>query len=102
MTSDTAPSHFYVYVLISLKDQKFYVGFTEDLKRRMEEHTLGKVISTKNRRPLELIHYEMYITKEDALAREIFLKSGFGREQLRLSLKQTLKNHSGVQPKSHN
>jgi putative endonuclease len=91
MTSDTASQHYYIYVLLSLKDNKFYVGFTEDLKRRMDEHTQGKVTSTKNRRPLKLIHYEMYITKEDAQAREIFLKSGFGREQLRLSLKQTLK-----------
>jgi predicted GIY-YIG superfamily endonuclease len=48
------------------------------------EHTLGKALSTKNRRPLQLIHYEMYITKEDALAKEMFLKSGFVREQLRL------------------
>jgi putative endonuclease len=94
MTSDFATQQFYVYVLISLMDNKFYVGYTEDIKRRMEEHTLGKVISTRNRRPLQLIHYEMYIDKEDALSREVFLKSGFGREQLRLSLKQTLKSYS--------
>ena len=93
MTSDTVIEHFYVYVLLSHKDHKFYVGFTEDLKRRMEEHTLGKVISTKNRRPLQLFHYEMYINKADALNREVFLKSGSGREQLRLLLKQTLSNY---------
>lgn len=56
----------------------------------MQEHTLGEVTSTKYRRPFKLIHYEMYVSKQDALAREVFLKSGFGREQLRLSLKHTL------------
>ena len=93
MTSDTASQHFDVYVLLSLKDSKFYVVYTEDLRRRMQEHTLGKVTSTKYRRSFKLIHYEMYVTKEDALAREVFLKSGFGREQIRLSLKKTLQNY---------
>lgn len=91
MTSDSSSQQYYVYVLISLKDHKFYTGFTEDLKRRLLEHTQGKVISTRHRQPLQLIHYEMYISKEDAQAREVFLKSGFGRDQLRQALKQTLK-----------
>ena len=46
---------FYVYVLISLKDKKFYIGFTNDLKRRLKEHNSGKNISTKSRLPLKLI-----------------------------------------------
>jgi len=86
MTS-LSKSQYFVYVLLSLKDLKFYVGFTENLEKRINEHIDGKVISTRRRRPLKLIHYEMYLTKDDALAREVFLKSGFGREQLKLSLK---------------
>lgn len=81
---------YYIDVLFSLKDKRFYVGFTEDLKRRLTEHATGLVSSTKARRPLKLIHYEYFIDKADAKAREVFLKSGFGRSQLKESLKRTL------------
>ena len=83
---------YYAYVLFSLKDKKFYVGFTADLKERFKKHQNGGVASTMHRRPLLLIHYEYFIHREDAKAREVFLKSGFGREQLRQSLKRTLLN----------
>ncbi len=82
--------HHYVYVLLSLKDKKFYVGFTENLKNRLSEHAQGRVRSTKDRRPLKLIHYEYFISKSDAKSKEVFLKSGFGRNQLKQSLKETL------------
>lgn len=81
---------YYTYALLSLKDHKFYIGYTENLKNRLSEHAQGRVRSTKDRRPLKLIHYEYFIEKSDAKAREIFLKSGFGRNQLKESLKQTL------------
>lgn len=81
---------YYVYVLLSLKDKRFYVGFTEDLKNRLSEHAIGNVRSTKDRRPFKLIHYEYFIDKSDAKAREVFLKSGFGRNQLKESMKNTL------------
>ncbi|NTU46988.1 GIY-YIG nuclease family protein [Candidatus Roizmanbacteria bacterium] len=74
----------------SQKDSHFYVGYTEDIERRFKEHQRGLVVSTKHRRPLTLIHYEYFVNEEDAKAREIFLKSGFGREQLKRSLKRTL------------
>lgn len=82
---------FYVYTLLSLKDKKFYTGFTTNLKERLQTHARGEVKSTKYRRPLKLIHYEYFINEEDAKAREIFLKSGFGRNQLKHALKRTLK-----------
>lgn len=81
---------YYVYVLLSLKDHKFYVGYSENLKQRILQHSYGEVKSTQSRRPLKLIHYEYFIDKNDAKAREIFLKSGFGRGQLRKALKSTL------------
>lgn len=90
-TSDVLTNErYYVYVLFSLKDHKFYTGFTSDLKRRLAEHIKGLVTSTKLRQPLKLIHYEYFVNEEDAKAREVFLKSGFGRAQLRKSLKRTL------------
>jgi putative endonuclease len=81
---------FYAYTLISMLDKKFYTGFTTNLKQRLQQHTRGEVKSTKNRRPFKLIHYEYFINKVDAEAREKFLKSGFGRNQMRQSIKRTL------------
>ena len=49
---------FYVYTLLSLKDYKLYTGFTTNLKNRLQQHARGEVKSTKDRRPLKLIHYE--------------------------------------------
>lgn len=82
---------YYVYILLSLKDGKFYTGLTTNLRKRLQEHARGEAASTKVRRPLKLIHYEYFINEEDAKAREVFLKSGFGREQLKQALKRTLK-----------
>ncbi|OGN09537.1 MAG: hypothetical protein A3C61_02585 [Candidatus Yanofskybacteria bacterium RIFCSPHIGHO2_02_FULL_39_10] len=69
---------YFVYILHSQKDNKLYIGYTEDLKNRYNLHTNGKVLSTKNRRPLDLIYYEAYKNQLDAKKREIFLKSGSG------------------------
>lgn len=86
--SNTA--RYYVYTLFSLKDKQFYTGFTTDLNDRLSRHARGEVKSTVNRRPLKLIHYEYFINEEDARAREVFLKSGFGRNNLKQALKRTL------------
>lgn len=81
---------YYVYTLLSLKDHKLYTGFTTDLKDRLSRHARGEVRSTFNRRPLKLIHYEYFIDEDDAKAREVFLKSGFGRDNMKEALKRTL------------
>jgi len=83
--------HYYTYVLLSLKDNKFYIGSTNNLKRRLTQHSHGLVEATKHRLPLKLIHYEYFISREDAEAREIFLKSGYGHKQIKAFLKTTLK-----------
>ncbi|MBU4445635.1 GIY-YIG nuclease family protein [bacterium] len=48
---------YYVYILRSKKDLNNYVGYTKDLKKRLLQHSEGKVSSTKNRIPLDLIYY---------------------------------------------
>lgn len=83
-------TRYYVYTLFSLLDHNFYTGFTSDLRNRLSQHARGEVKSTVNRRPLKLIHYDYFINKEDAKAREVFLKSGFGRNELKKALKRTL------------
>ena len=77
----------FVYVLLSGKDQKYYIGYTDDVQIRLEKHNSGSVPSTKHRRPLELIYYEAYTDKRDVLGREQFLKSGSGHRYLKKQLK---------------
>lgn len=81
---------YYVYTLLSLKDKRFYTGFTTNLKERLSSHVRGEVKSTINRRPLKLIHCEYFINEDDARSREVFLKSGFGRNNLKKALRRTL------------
>jgi putative endonuclease len=78
---------FYTYVLLSSKDNKFYMGFARDLKKRLEEHQKGSVTSTARRRPLELVYYEACLNEEDAIKREKYFKTGFGRRFLRKRIK---------------
>lgn len=80
---------YYVYVLRSQRDGELYIGFTTDLKRRIAEHLRGGVQSTKFRLPMTLLHYEFFINRWDAEARETFLKSGAGHAQLHDKLKRT-------------
>jgi len=79
---------FYVYILRSSKDSKLYMGSTADLRRRLAEHNDGKVVSTKNRKPFELIYYEAYNNEKDARTREHNLKL---RSNALFQLKKRLK-----------
>lgn len=65
---------FYVYLLRSHKDKKFYIGFTANLKNRFIKHNKGEVFSTKSRIPFELIYFEGYRSLADARKREKNLK----------------------------
>jgi len=73
-----------VYILRSLKDHKRYIGMTErPLSERIREHNSGLVKSTRNRRPLQYSYHEEFSTKNEAMKREKFFKSGKGREYLK-------------------
>jgi putative endonuclease len=85
---------YYVYILFSLKDKKFYAGYTENLKLRFKEHQQGKVESTKNRRPLQLIYFEGCLNKKDAMHREKYLKTYLGKMFLKNRLKSYLTGYS--------
>jgi len=89
MPSNTTSSmFFYTYVLESLRDGKRYIGYTENLKRRIEEHKKGLSFSTKFRLPLMLIYYEACINQKDAKRREHYLKTTQGRRFLGLRLQE--------------
>lgn len=81
---------YYIYVLRSKIDNNFYVGYTENLKSRFEQHSKGSVISTKNRGQLELIYSEACLSKRDATHREKYLKTYHGKLFIRNRLKSYL------------
>jgi len=89
---------YYVYVIKSKKDKQFYTGFTRDLENRIREHNEGRVSSTKERGPFELIYYEACLNERDALAREKYLKSGMGKRYLRNRLKGFLSLRGEPEP----
>lgn len=78
---------FYVYILRSVSDKKLYIGYTDNLQRRIKEHNSGNNLSTKNRIPFKVIYYEAYSNKQDAQERELFLKTGWGRKYIAKILK---------------
>lgn len=80
-------TYYWVYVLISDKDGKKYTGYTKNLPLRFESHAKGKVTSTKHRRPLRLIYFEACLSQEDALKREKYLKTHYGKMYLGNRLK---------------
>jgi putative endonuclease len=85
---------FYVYVLESLKDGDKYIGYTNNLKRRLEEHKKGLSFSTRFRLPFKLIYFEGCLNQEDAKRREDYLKTTQGRRFLGLRLLEYKRHQS--------
>ena len=81
---------YYVYVLRSVKDSSFYIGYTTNLKRRFSEHNDGRSQATKYKRPYCLLFYEAFTNRIDAKHREEYLKSGWEFRNLKTLLKKTL------------
>ncbi|MBW1926156.1 MAG: GIY-YIG nuclease family protein, partial [Deltaproteobacteria bacterium] len=75
------PGKFHVYIL-RCSDGSLYKGHTDNLSRRFKQHCKGEVEWTKDHLPVDLIHYEEFDTREKAVEREQWLKSGVGREWL--------------------
>ena len=82
--------NYITYVLQSKSDKNFYVGFTTNLKKRLDEHNNGKVKSTSARRPFEVVYYEVCYNQKDALHREKYLKSSYGKRYIKNRLKNYL------------
>jgi putative endonuclease len=66
----------YIYVLKSLKDGKFYTGMSENPEKRMLDHNSGMTKSTRSRRPFEIIYKKECGDQLTAREREKYLKSG--------------------------
>jgi putative endonuclease len=74
---------FFVYVLNSLTRNYIYVGLTDNIDRRINEHNKGYNKTTKPYIPFKLIHTEPFTTRIEARKREKYLKTGIGKEYLR-------------------
>ncbi len=74
---------YYVYVIKSLSRHYLYVGLTSSITRRFKEHNIGKEKTTKPYRPFMLLHLEQHPDRATARLREIYLKSGAGREYIK-------------------
>lgn len=79
-----------VYVLLSLKDHKFYIGYTTNLHNRLTFHISGNSKATAPRRPFTLLFCEYYLSKHDATRREKYFKTTVGKKTLRLMLQDSL------------
>ncbi len=77
---------YYIYILKSLKNSRFYTGSTQSLQKRLDEHNSGKSKATRFNRPFELVYYETAETRAEALSRERYFKTGKGRDEIKAKL----------------
>ena len=80
---------YYTYVLLCKGknlQSDWYVGFTADLRNRIEQHKAKNVRTTKKFDTVTLVYYEACLNKSDAQKRELQLKTGFGRGYLKRRL----------------
>jgi putative endonuclease len=83
---------FYVYVLKSLLNTRYYIGYTNDIKSRLREHNNGEVRSTRKFRPWMLLGFEIYERRDEARWREHELKNhGVKRKRLIKSFEESIK-----------
>ncbi len=87
---------YYVYILKSLKYDKIYIGRTKNLKRRIQEHKSGKVWTTKRMSDVKLVFYEAFLSKQDSIRRERYLKTSKGRSALKMMIRESLKQYAQV------
>lgn len=75
---------------MSEKDDSWYIGYTSNLDKRINEHNSGRTVTTSKKMPWNIIYYEVSFNKTDAIAREKYLKSGMGRRYLKNRLSNQL------------
>ena len=74
----------YTYI-VKCSDETLYTGWTNNLKKRLEAHNSGKGAKySKNRRPVELVYFEEYDTKQEAMQREYAIKQLSRQKKLAL------------------
>lgn len=82
-----APRRYFVYV-IRCDNNSLYIGQTNNLVKRWEQHRDGEVSWTSKHKPVEIIHHEIYDARDEAVEREKNLKTGFGRKWIKRELEK--------------
>ena len=86
---------YFVYLLKSKKSKILYLGYTNDLRKRFTEHNQGLVKSTKPYIPWQIVYYEAYLSKEEAVHREHNLKLRANAwNQLKRRIKKSINPHT--------
>ena len=81
---------YFTYILQSLKNERFYVGYTSNIVERFNAHNRGSTHSTKSGKPWKIVHIETYDNKIIAMKREKEIKSYKGG----IAFKNLLENNS--------
>ena len=81
---------YYIYVLRNKLSGRLYTGFTSDLRKRLISHYNRESKYTSSSGPYELVYYEACVYVTDAMAREVYLKSGMGKRYLKNRIKRFL------------
>ncbi|MCK9614458.1 MAG: GIY-YIG nuclease family protein [Candidatus Omnitrophica bacterium] len=82
-----------VYILYSKKIKRFYIGYTENLPRRIAEHERGSTWTTARLPGFELIFCEYFVSRLDAVRREKYFKTTKGKRSLKLILRDSLNDN---------
>ena len=86
---------YYLYIL-RLDNNQVYIGFANDLRKRLEEHNKGKVFTTSKYLPVRLVYYECYLSKKDAIRREKMIKKfGSTYSHLKRRISSSLEDSQG-------
>ena len=80
---------FYVYILRSEKSGRYYIGYSENPEARLAEHNSGKAKSTRNYRPWKKGYQEKFLTEQQAVQRERYIKSMKSRQYIESLFKET-------------
>ena len=73
---------YYIYIIKSLSSERYYIGQTNNLEIRLKRHNDNNVTATKNRGPWEIVHFEEYQTRSEAMQRERYFKSLKSRKSI--------------------
>jgi putative endonuclease len=79
---------YYAYVLQSMADGRLYKGHCENIENRLKEHNAGKTKSTEGYVPWKLVYFETFKSRDEAIEREKYFKTGKGRDYLKTQLFQ--------------
>ena len=77
---------FYAYVIRSIKFNYYYKGHCENLEVRLSQHNSGVTISIRKYVPFEIVYFEQFETREQAIKRERYFKTAAGRRFLKSKL----------------